>query len=37
MGWVAFDGVSGHGWHFGGMGKDPMESGRGSSFLTNYS
>jgi hypothetical protein len=24
-----FDGVSGHGWHVGGMGEDPMEGGRG--------
>jgi hypothetical protein len=29
MGWVVFDGVSGHGWRFGGMGEDPMEGGRG--------
>jgi hypothetical protein len=26
---VVFDGMSGHGWHFGGMGEDPMEGGRG--------
>jgi hypothetical protein len=36
MGWVVFDGVSGHGWCFGGMGKDPMEGDRVSSLLTNY-
>jgi hypothetical protein len=29
MGWVVFDGVSVHGWRFRGMGKDPMEGGRG--------
>jgi hypothetical protein len=29
MGWVVFDGVSGHEWYFGGMGRDPMEGGRG--------
>jgi hypothetical protein len=29
MGWVVFDGMSGHGWHFKGMGEDPMEGGRG--------
>ncbi len=30
MRWVVIDGVSGHGWRFGGMGKDdPMEGGRG--------
>ena len=29
MEWVVFDGVSGHGWRFGGMGKDLMEGGRG--------
>ena len=29
-----FNGMSGHGWHFGGMvGKDPMEGGRGVSLL----
>jgi hypothetical protein len=33
MGWVVFDGVSGHGWHFGGMGEDPMEGGRGVLIL----
>ncbi len=33
MGWVVFDGVSGHGWHFGGMGEDQMEGGRGVLIL----